>query len=108
MAVSLGSRPARRRLYRAGRIFRCARSPVAPKITATQGSGIRSRRVPTRSGLVSGAASSAPGGDSSWIAWRGATAEAPAEVALRVATRVLATVRSALRLHGVAAELVAK
>src|SRR5579875_3286397 len=46
-----GSRRSRARLYRAGAIFRRARSPLAPKRTRVSGPGRRAPLSPSRSGL---------------------------------------------------------
>src|SRR5579862_6538963 len=45
----------------AGISLRCARSPVAPKITSTHGSGTRCRSSPSRSGFMGGVSISVGG-----------------------------------------------
>src|SRR5215469_10234406 len=47
-----GRSPSAARLYKAGTSLRCVRSPVAPKITTEQGSGIARLASPSRNGLT--------------------------------------------------------
>src|SRR5262245_12463286 len=104
-AQSAGSRFVRHSWARAGKTLRCDRSPVAPNRTATWGSGTRSRRRPSRSGLAS----------AWWLGRRRLPSLARRSsrmvrgAGMAIGAFVLIARRAAsLRLHGMAAELVAK
>src|SRR5687768_6130018 len=85
----------------AGRILRDVRSPVAPKMTMAHGSGTRSRSKPERSGFSAGASSRR------WR-WTDAGGGVVALVVPGAVRALLLVANELLRLHRVAAELLAE